>query len=63
MEVLGIFRTCTTAYHPATNGIVECFHRQLKASLKCYSQPDHWVEILPIVLLGIRTSLKGRPWV
>ena len=58
MEVLGTVRTRTTAYHPATNGMVERFHRQLKASLKCHSQPEHWVDILPLVLLGIRSSLK-----
>ena len=58
MEVLGTLRTQTTAYHPATNGIVECFHCQLKASLKCYSQPDHWVDFLPLVLLDIQSSLK-----
>ena len=58
MEVLGTLRTRTTAYHPATNGIVECFYCQLKASLKCYSQPDHWAHFLPLVLLGIRSSLK-----
>ena len=58
MEVLGTLRTRTTAYHPAANGIVEGFHRQLKASLKCYSQPDHWADFLPLVLFGIRSSLK-----
>ena len=42
MEVLGTLQTQNTAYHPATNGIVERFHCQLKASLKCYPQPDHW---------------------
>lgn len=47
----------TTAYHPAANGMVERFHRQLKASIKCY-QNDRWVEILPLVLLGIRSAWK-----
>ncbi|RJX63126.1 transposase, partial [Vibrio sinensis] len=31
--LLGITRFRTTAYHPQANGLVERFHRQLKASL------------------------------
>ena len=33
MCLLGSTRIRTTAYHPAANGLVERFHRQLKASL------------------------------
>ena len=58
MQLLGSKRIRTTAYHPIANGIVERFHRQLKASLKCYLNPSHWTEALPMVLLGIRTALK-----
>jgi hypothetical protein len=47
----------TTAHHPQANGMVERFHRQLKSSLK-YHETENWTEILPIVLLGIRTALK-----
>ena len=49
---------CTTAYHPASNGLVERFHRTLKSGLKAQDQPDQWTEFLPLVLLGIRSSLK-----
>ena len=48
----------TTTYHPSSNGLVERFHRQLKAGLKSSLDPTHWTEALPMVLLGIRTSLK-----
>ena len=58
MQLLGVKRTRTTAYHPIANGLVERFHRQLKASLKCQPNPTQWVDGLPIVLLGIRTTLK-----
>ncbi|BHF85942.1 hypothetical protein SprV_1002911800 [Sparganum proliferum] len=53
--------TCirTTAYHPAANGMVERFHRQLKASLRAAFDPENWTEHLPLVLLGIRSSLKS----
>ncbi len=36
----------------------ERLHRQLKASLMSHSAREHWVEKLPIVVLGIRSSLK-----
>ena len=46
------------AYHPQTNGMVERFHCQLKAALKAQPNPHFWMDILPLVLLSIRTSLK-----
>ena len=57
-NLLGTKHLRTTAYHPIANGLVERFHRQLKSSLKAYPHPDHWTEALPLVLLGLRTSLK-----
>ena len=57
--LLGSKHIHTTAYHPAANGLVERFHRQLKASLKAHSDPTKWTENLPLVLLGIRTALKA----
>lgn len=47
----------TTAYHPSANGMVERFHRQLKAAIMCHDNAD-WYEVLPWVLLGIRTAWK-----
>ena len=41
-KVLGSIKIRTTSYHPIANGIVERFHRQLKAAIKCQPQPDHW---------------------
>ena len=43
-------RTC--AYNLKANGIVERFHRSLKAALKC--RGGNWFEQLPIVMLGLR---------
>ncbi|KOX69027.1 hypothetical protein WN51_07097 [Melipona quadrifasciata] len=37
--------------------MVERFHRQLKAAIKCH-ETENWVEMLPLVLLGIRTAVK-----
>ena len=58
MSLLGTKRSRTTAYHPQTKGMVERFHRQLKAALKAQPNPDAWIETLPLILLGIRTALK-----
>ncbi len=59
MNLLGFSRIRTTAYHPIANGMVERFHRQLKASIKCHLKQATWSEVLPLVMLGIRTSLKS----
>jgi cleavage and polyadenylation specificity factor subunit 1 len=57
-ELCGNQLSRTTAYHPAANGLVEHFHRTLKAAIMCHAD-KHWTEVLPLVRLGIRSSLKG----
>lgn len=56
-KVIGFKHRRTTAYHPACNGLVERFHRQLKAAIMCHADPN-WVDTLPLVLLGIRSAFK-----
>ena len=56
---LGIERIRTTAYHPCANGMIERFHRQLKSSLKAYPDSSRWTEILPLILLSIRNTVKA----
>ena len=58
MTLLGAQRSRTTAYHPQAKGMVERFHRQLKAALKAQPNPDAWRDTLPLILLGICTALK-----
>jgi cleavage and polyadenylation specificity factor subunit 1 len=58
MRLLGSKRIRTTSYHPIANGLIERFHRQLKSARKAQLTPNHWIDALPLVLLGIRTALK-----
>ena len=60
MQHLGCKRIRTTSYHPISNGIIKRFHRQVKASLKSYLDSTNWTDILPIILLGIRTTLQDN---
>lgn len=56
-RLIGSAHLRTTAYHPAANGMVERFHRQLKSAIVCHAD-DSWVDTLPLVLLGIRAAWK-----
>ena len=58
MPLLSSRRIRMIAYHPITNGIVERFHHQLEETLKARTDPINWVDMLPMILLGIYTSLK-----
>ncbi|KAK3732983.1 hypothetical protein RRG08_002591 [Elysia crispata] len=56
---LGIKLHHTSAYHPQANGMIERFHRTLKkTALKASLTSPNWVEELPWVLLGLRTTPK-----
>ncbi len=50
--------TQLTSYHPIANGLVERLHRQLKSAVKYLPDPTYWTKALPLVLLGIRTTIK-----
>ncbi|GFX25611.1 transposon Tf2-9 polyprotein [Trichonephila clavipes] len=56
-RMLGTAKIKTTTYHPKSNGIVERSHRHLKLAIEAHEN-DTWSEIVPIILLGIRTAVK-----
>jgi cleavage and polyadenylation specificity factor subunit 1 len=56
--LFGIQLSRTIAYHPAANGLVERFHRTLKAAIMCHAD-QQWTGAMPLVLLGIRTFFKA----
>ncbi|XP_066964234.1 uncharacterized protein [Macrobrachium rosenbergii] len=58
-QLLGTTHHTTTAYNPAANGLVERFHRSLKASLMAHCTAEDWKHQLPWVLLGLRTAPRA----
>ncbi|XP_045136327.1 uncharacterized protein LOC123519259 [Portunus trituberculatus] len=57
-QLLGTHLHHTTAYHPQANGLLERFHRHMKASLRARLTGPNWMDDLPWVMLGIRTAPK-----
>ncbi|GFX06805.1 transposon Tf2-9 polyprotein [Trichonephila clavipes] len=56
-NLLGTNRIRCCAYHPKANGLVERLHRHLKSAIKAHEN-SKWSEIIPIVLLGMRSAVK-----
>lgn len=57
-KLLGMERIRTTSYHPKSNGMIERFHRQLKASIYARCNSNNWYEEIPLIMLGIRVAVK-----
>lgn len=63
-QLLGSSHFRTTSWHPPSNGIIERLHRTVKSSIMCHQTP-HWIDALPFVMLGLRSTykedIKGTP--
>ena len=56
-DVVGFQHCTTTSYHPQSNGLVERFHRTLKAALRArLGGTRGWLAALPVVLLALRAT-------
>lgn len=58
LKFTGCERRRTTAYHPASNGLIERWHRSLKSAIMCHNSRFNWVDTLPTVLYGLRTCIR-----
>ena len=56
--LLGITSLRTTSYQPQANGMIERLHPVIKERLMARSKTPCWMDHLPLVLLGIRTSVR-----
>ena len=56
-KLIGSRHIRTTAYYLATNGMIERWHRSLKAAIRCHENKN-WLEVLSTVMLGLRNSYK-----
>ena len=54
----GIKLTHSTPYHLICNAMVERSFRTLKAALRAQENPTNWTDNLPLVLLGLRSTVK-----
>lgn len=61
-RLLDIARSRTTSYHPMSNGLVEHFHRHLKAALMAYSDSSDlphflaWACLHPQIEIPVTTA-------
>ena len=59
MTYLGCTHKLTCAYRPSSNGSVEKVNRTLKVALKAQLATENWLDVLPVVLLCLRTVVRA----
>ncbi|GFU50680.1 transposon Tf2-6 polyprotein [Trichonephila clavipes] len=57
-NMMGSHRIHSASYHPQSNRMIERFHRHLKSAIIAHEDAG-WTDILPIVLLGLRSAMKN----
>ena len=57
-ELLGIEKTRATAFHPASDGLVERTHRTIEDMISKYIDANqrNWDQVLPLLLMAFRSS-------
>ena len=56
-KVLGIRRSRTTSYHPASNGVIERLHRTIYAGISHYiNSSNNWDNLIPFILMAYRAT-------
>lgn len=59
MKCMGISRIRSSPYHPQSNGAIERWHRSLKVALRARLVTTTWVDDLPTIMLGLRSTLRN----
>lgn len=59
LKCMGVHRIRSSPYHPQSNGAIERWHRSAKVALRARLNTTSWVDELPTVLLGLRTTLRS----
>lgn len=61
MQRLGADHKMTPAYHPAANGLIERWHREIKRSItaRLEEHGGDWLSHLPAALLHLRTAIRN----
>ncbi|GFV80696.1 hypothetical protein TNCV_4618581 [Trichonephila clavipes] len=57
-NMMGSHRIYSASYHPQSDGMIERFHRHLKSAIIAHEDTG-WSDILPVVLLGLRSAMKN----
>lgn len=60
LKYLGVSKVRTTSYHPQANGLVERWHRVMKAALMARLDGKSWFDELPSVLFGLRAAGRSE---
>uniref|UniRef100_A0AAY4E6M7 ribonuclease H n=1 Tax=Denticeps clupeoides TaxID=299321 RepID=A0AAY4E6M7_9TELE len=60
LKELGVSHKLSSAYHPESQGVLECFHQTLKTLLRtfCTETGKDWVDGLPLFMFAVRGSVQ-----
>jgi transposase InsO family protein len=56
-KAFGMIKFQTTPWPPCANGKIERWHRPLKSAIVANAATDQWTQVLPLILLGLQSSV------